>query len=187
MTDEAIIELVLNGNTHIFSGLVDKYRDNVYGMAFRFTNNSSDAQDLSQEIFIKAFKNLHRFNGRSKFSTWLYRLSYNLCIDWTRSNKHRPAAVDLSEYDNELAESRAGPEESLMVKQRRQALRQAIYGLKDKYRNILILFYFQGLSYEEIAGIMEIPVKTVETQLYRARKQLKKSFSYEYEGDEPDG
>lgn len=184
MTDEAIIELVLAGNTQMFSHLVDSYRDKVFGMALGFTGNSSDAQDVSQEIFIKVFKNLYRFGRKSKFSTWLYRVSYNSCIDWTRSNGRHTGNMDLTEYDNVLADSRAGPEESLLEKQKRLALKKAIYSLKEKYRNILILFYFQGLSYEETAEVLEIPVKTVETQLYRARKQLKESLKEEI-GDEP--
>jgi RNA polymerase sigma-70 factor, ECF subfamily len=186
MTDEAIIGLVLNGNTHIFSELVDKYRDSVFGMAFRFAGSHSDAQDISQEVFIKIYKNLHRFNAKSKFSTWVYRLSYNACIDWTRSKKTMLNTIDIAETDEDFADSRAGPEDSYIVKQRRVALREAIYALKEKYRNILILFYFQGLAYDEIGEILDIPVKTVETQLYRARKQIKISLSPEFAGGEPD-
>ena len=191
MTDEAIIELVLAGNTHMFSHLVDRYRDKIYGMALGFTGNNSDAQDISQEIFIKVFKNLYRFSNKSKFSTWLYRVSYNVSIDWTRSNSKHTGNMDLTGYENELADSRAGPEESLLEKQERLTLKKAIYDLKEKYRNILILFYFQGLSYEETAEILQIPVKTVETQLYRARKKLKEGLKqqkiYAFEiGDEPD-
>ena len=186
MTDEAIIGLVLNGNTHMFSELVDRHHDSVFGMALRFTGSHSDAQDISQEVFIKIYRNLHRFNGKSKFSTWVYRLSYNTCIDWTRSRKTICNAANMVEIDTDFADSRAGPEDSYIEKQRRIDLREAIYGLKEKYRNILILFYFQGLSYDEIGEILDIPVKTVETQLYRARKQIKISLSLELEGGVPD-
>ncbi|NJD02230.1 MAG: RNA polymerase sigma factor [Ruminiclostridium sp.] len=184
MTDESIIELVLAGNTHMFSQLVDRHKDKIYGMALSFTGNNSDAQDVSQEIFIKAYKNLFRFNRKSKFSTWLYRVSYNVCIDWIRSNNKHGRDLDLTGFDNILTDSRAGPEESFLEKEKRFILKKAIYDLKEKYRNILILFYFQALSYEETAEVLEIPVKTVETQLYRARKQLKVLLKHET-GDEP--
>jgi RNA polymerase sigma-70 factor (ECF subfamily) len=186
MTDEAVIGLVLSGNTNAFSEIVDRYRDSVFGMALRFTGNQNDAQDVSQEIFIRVYGNLHRFNGRSKFSTWLYRISYNLCIDWTRKHRRDRQSAGFTDDDLEIADSRAGPEERFFELHRRRELRKAINGLKEKYRNILILFYYQGLSYEVIAEILEIPVKTVETQLYRARKQLRSKLAGKAEGGVPD-
>lgn len=186
MTDEAAIGLVLNGDTRAFSEIVDRYRDSVFGMALRFTGNQSDAQDISQEIFIRVYENLHRFNGRSKFSTWLYRISYNLCIDWGRKHSRDRYSTGFTESDLEIADSRAGPEESFFEMQRRRELRNAVNSLKNKYRNILILFYYQGFSREVLGEILEIPVKTVETRLYRARKQLRSKLEGRSEGGMPD-
>lgn len=177
MTDEAAIELVLNGNAQAFSEIVDRYRDFVFGMALRFTGDRSDAQDVSQEIFLRIYGNLHRFNGKSKFSTWLYRISYNLCIDWTRKHRRDRHTAGFEDIGQEIADSRAGPEDAYLEAQRRRELQNAINGLKEKYRNILILFYFQGLAYETIGEILKIPVKTVETRLYRARKQLRSELT----------
>lgn len=176
----------MNGNTHAFSEIVDRYRNSVFGMALRFTGNQNDAQDISQEIFIRVYENLNRYNGKSKFSTWLYRIGYNLCIDWTRKNSKHKLSTALTENDLEIPDSRAGPEETYFEIQQRRELGIAINSLKDKYRNILILFYFQGFSYEDIGDILEIPVKTVETQLYRARKQLRSKLSGDSEGGMPD-
>jgi RNA polymerase sigma-70 factor (ECF subfamily) len=186
MTDAAVIGLVLDGYTHAFSELVDRYRDEVFGMAVRFSLNQSDAQDISQEIFIKVFKNLHKYNGASKFSTWLYKLSYNQCIDWVRKNRRHYASSNIELEEFEIADCRAGPEDELLEKQKRETLRKAVYELKDKYRNILILFYYQSLSYEDISEILSMPVKTVETQLYRARQQLRKKLAGELTGGDQD-
>lgn len=186
MTDESAIRLVMNGNTHAFSEIVDTYRDSVFGMALRFTGNQSDAQDISQEIFVRVYGNLHRYNGKSKFSTWLYRISYNLCIDWTRKHSKDSLSTGFTDNDLEIPDSRAGPEDIYFEMQQRKELRKAINSLKEKSRNILILFYYQGFSYEDIGEILEIPVKTVETQLYRARKQLRGQLAGESEGGMPD-
>ena len=186
MADESAIRLVLNGDTRAFSEIVDRYRDSVFGMALRFTGNHGDAQDISQEIFIRVYENLNRYNGKSKFSTWLYRISYNLCIDWTRKHRKDRLVTGITDDDPEIPDSRAGPEDTFFETQRRRELRRAISSLKDKYRDILILFYYQGFSYEVISGILEMPVKTVETQLYRARKQLRKRLEGDLEGGVPD-
>ena len=185
MTDEYILQKVLDGNTHIFSVIVDRYKDKVFGMVYRFTGDYSEAQDLSQEVFIRLFKNLHLFDKRSEFSTWVYRISYNLCIDWSRKNKKRLKQV-FSRDDNslELTTGEMDVEETCIERQKRITLRNSINNLKEKYRTVLILFHFQGLSYEEIGDILKIPVKTVETRLYRGRNILKKILSKHYAGGE---
>lgn len=177
MTDRAIIEQVLAGNTHSFSELVNRYKDKVFSLVYRFTNDFGEAQDISQEVFINVFRKLHTFHEKASFSTWLYRISYNYCIDWTRKNKKRLRQEPGYEEQVELADARMNVEESFLDMQKRKHLRKAILQLDEKYRNVLILFHFQELSYEEIGEIMQVPLKTVETRLYRGRQLLRKQLS----------
>lgn len=185
MTDEYVVQKILDGNTHIFSVIVDKYKDKIFSMVYRFTNDYNEAQDLSQEVFIQVFKNIHLFNEKSKFSTWIYRVSYNLCIDWSRKNKKRLKQMFSSEeYLKEPVDERHDVERNYIEKQRQLVLRKCINNLSEKYRTALILFHYQGLSYEEIAEILKMPVKTVETRLYRGRNLLKKSLGKHNYGGE---
>jgi RNA polymerase sigma-70 factor, ECF subfamily len=177
MTDEAIIEQVLTGNTHIFSELVNRYKNKVFSLVYRFTNDYGDAQDISQEVFINVFRKLYTFSEKASFSTWVYRISYNYCIDWTRKNKKRLRQEPVYDEQIELADTGMNVEESFLEMQKRVHLRKAILQLDEKYRNVLILFHFQELSYEEIGEVMQLPVKTVETRLYRGRQQLRKYLS----------
>ncbi len=185
MTDELIIHKVLEGNTHIFSLLVDRYKDKVFGLVYRFTNDFGEAQDVSQEVFMKIFKSLHLFEEKSKFSTWVYKICYNVCIDWTRKNKKRIKQL-VSEGGDALTriEDDTNIEDSYIERQKSAAIRQAIGALPEKYRTVLILFHYQGLTYEEIGEILGMPVKTVETRLYRGRGHLRKRlYQYSLGGD----
>lgn len=185
MTDEYIVQKILDGNTHIFSMIVDKYKDKVFGMVYRFTNDYSEAQDLSQEIFIQVFKNLHKYSEKSKFSTWLYRISYNQSIDWSRKNKKRLKYLfSNSDYINESVDENSDVEHNYIEKQKQFVLRKAVNNLNEKYRTVLILFHYQSLSYDEIAEILKVSVKTVETRLYRGRNLLKKALGKFNDGGE---
>ncbi|MDP4094476.1 MAG: sigma-70 family RNA polymerase sigma factor [Bacillota bacterium] len=175
MTDEEIIEQVLGGNIHIFSEIVDRYKDYVFNLIYRFTYNYCEAEDISQEIFINIYKKLDKFHGGSKFSTWIYRISYNLCIDWYRKNKNKPPGVSLEDF-TEPFDKCLSPEETVIDHQKAVELHKSIMKLDKKYIDVLILFYFQEQSYEEISTVLDLPVKTVETRLYRGRNLLRKEF-----------
>lgn len=185
MTDEYIVQRVLDGNTHIFSEIVDKYKDKVFSMVYRFTNDYNEAQDLSQEVFIQVFKGLHLYNEKAKFSTWLYRISYNLSVDWSRKNKKRLKQLFFSEENlKEPFDEGSDIEKNFIEKQKQILLRKAVSSLKEKYRTVIILYNYQNFSYEEIAEIIKMPVKTVETRIYRARKLLRKSIGNSNYGGE---
>ncbi len=184
MTDELIVEQVLRGNTHVFSEIVNRYKDKVFGMVYRFTNDYAEAQDLSQEVFITVFKNLHLFGEKAKFSTWLYRVGYNLCIDWTRKNKKRRKEAYVQDECLEMADEMYNLEDSIINSYKQKAVRKEINSLAEKYKTVIILYHYQGLSYEEIGEVLKVPVKTVESRLYRSRKLLKKSLEkYRYGGE----
>lgn len=176
MTDELIVNLVLKGNIQLFSEIVNRYKEKVFSLSYRFTEDTGEAQDLSQEVFISVYKKLHTYKENSKFSTWLYRINYNLCIDWLRKNKRRKKEI-LEEYEFKSGEQGCDMETSFIERQKRELVRAIIKEMDTKYKTVLILFHFEGLSYEDIGDILKIPMKTVETRLYRARGVLKKELA----------
>jgi RNA polymerase sigma factor (sigma-70 family) len=176
MTDEQIIGRVRGGETRIFGELVRRYQDPVYGMVVRAVGASDDAQDIAQEVFLRVFRSLDGFKGESKFSTWLYRVTWNLCADWLRRNRRPNRRAAMIEEADSLPDGRVDPEEGFLEEEQRAAVRQALSELDEKYRGVVDLHYYQKLSYDQIAVVLDMPVKTVETRLYRARKMLRASL-----------
>lgn len=172
-TDDELIERVRRGETRFFAELVEHYQDAVYGMAFRFVRSAGDAEDLAQDAFLRAFRGLGAFKGDARFSTWLYRITWNLCTDWVRRNRKPGRARAAMDDAADVADGRADLEEGLMAREERDKVRQALHGLDEKYRSVLMLLYYQKLSHDQIAAVLGVPMKTVETRLYRARKLLK--------------
>lgn len=173
MTDEQIVDRVRNGETRLFDQLVRRYQDPVYGMAARFTGGGADAEDVAQEVFLKVFRSLAGFKGEAKFSTWLYRVTFNLCADWLRRNRKPGRKAVAIEEAGEVRDGRVDLERSLLESEERERVNRALASLDERYRSVIVLLYYQKLPYEEIAAILGVPVKTVETRLYRARKMLR--------------
>lgn len=179
MTDEEIVARVTDGETRLFEELVRRHQDAVYGAALRFLRSSSDAHDVAQEAFLRAYRGLGRFKGESKVSTWLYRITYNLCVDRQRSRarqRGRPASLDEA---GETADARVDVERDVLADEERALVRRAVDDLEERYRTPVLLHYYQKLSYEEIASVLGVPVKTVETRLYRARKLIRRRLERE--------
>lgn len=163
-----------------FADLVERHKGRVYRTLYQVVGDAYDAQDLSQEVFVKVFRSLSGYRGDAAFTTWLHRLTLNLAFDWLRARKRRPLQVPLEPADrdeapvSEPASPDEGPEEITLRAERRQNLRQAIQDLSPDYREVVWLHHFHHLSYQQIADRLDMPVRTVETRLYRARAQLKK-------------
>jgi RNA polymerase sigma-70 factor (ECF subfamily) len=181
-SDEQILARVRAGETRQFENLVRRYQDAVYGMALRFMGSPVEAQDIAQEVFLRVHRGLEGFKGDARFSTWLYRITFNLCSDSLR-RKRRPGRASVSLEDaGEIQDRRAGLEQGLLDDEQKRAVRAALEGLDEKYRSVLILLYYQELSYEQIAAVLQCPLKTVETRLYRARRQLRTVMEREGQG-----
>ena len=176
--EATIIKQVLEGDVNAFEGLVKEYEKNVYNLARRMTGDPEDAADMAQDAFIKAYSSLSSFRGDSKFSVWLFRIVSNLCLDFLRSRKRRPTVSLSVENDEgedmefEIADESQSPETLLEQKLTREAVRCGLDSLPPEQRQILLLREIQGLSYEEIAQVLELESGTVKSRIFRARKRL---------------
>lgn len=189
MDENDIIIKVQRGNTEAFSSIVDLYKNRVFACAYKFTNDYSEAQDLSQEIFIKIFNNISSFRFESSLSTWIYKIATNKCIDYKRKKKIKISSFNEaynkeSSPDIKLSSKDRSPEEIVISDEKQREVHKAIYDLPEIYKTVIIMYHFNELSYREISKILKVPEKTVETRLYRARQLLKKKFSNKSSGGE---
>lgn len=175
--ENEIIRSVLRGNVNDFEKLVTAYEKNVYNIALKMVGDPEDAADMTQETFIKAYRALSSFRGDSKFSSWLYRIASNVCLDFLRSRSRHPQ-VSLSTVDEddratfELPDMRQNPEEQLMKKLGMEAVRRGLEQLPEQQRQILVLRELGGLSYAELAQTLGLEEGTVKSRIFRARKRL---------------
>jgi RNA polymerase sigma factor (sigma-70 family) len=170
---------VENGDQKAYADLLNYYRESLYFMLLKMTNNPTDAEDLTIEAFGKAFKNLNQYSPDYAFSTWLFRIAANNCIDFLR--KHRriqftDVVVDTEggreDYPSNIPANTLDPEEKIIEKQKIQLMREIVERLKPHYRQLVEMRYFQELSYEEISSKLDLPLGTVKAQLFRARDLL---------------
>ena len=182
MDDLKIIESCLLGNTQIFSRLIDNYKNMVYNLAYRMSNSPHEAEDISQEAFLRAFQSLAHFNPSYKFSTWLYQITLNIIRDRFKKKElnyvslDTPVETDDSEFYPQPADLTNNPEQIITLQEDVQEIQQAILSLPLKYREVLVLRHLQDLSYIEIGNILKLPQGTVKIRLYRARELLRKTL-----------
>jgi RNA polymerase sigma-70 factor (ECF subfamily) len=175
MEEKQLVRLAQEGSPAAFEELVAKYQTKVFSMALSFTRNREAADDLAQEIFLKAYLALPRFHGKSEFGTWLYRISINHIRDFLRK-KGRAKEVSLDDVpeisfsDREQAEK---AEQERETEARRTLVQTFVRSLPEKYRVIVTLRDIQGLAYEEISRILKLSPGTVDSRLHRARRMLR--------------
>lgn len=170
---------VQQGDQKAYAELMNRYRDSIYFMLLKMTNDTDDADDLTIEAFGKAFKKLDQYTPDYAFSTWLFKIASNNCIDFIRKKKKMTLSIDKS-YDNEEGSEMAhnipaqipDPEENYIKKQKVRLMREIVDKLKPRYRMLVDMRYFQELSYEEISAELKLPLGTVKAQLFRAREFL---------------
>lgn len=181
MTDWELVNQVKKGNRDSYALLVDRYKKVIFNLAYRFTHDYTEAEDLSQEIFLKVYIRIDDFKNSAKFFTWLYRVAVNKCIDYQRKSKKVLPPMEIKEEINKSNEK--DPEECILKKEKVNWVQNAVNSLAEKYKVVIILHHFQGLSYKEISEVLKIPLKTVETRIYRAKKLLKEKLSSEEGGN----
>lgn len=177
-----LVKLSLAGDRRAFSELVDMYKDKIYYLGYRMLGNVHEAEDIVQETFLRVFTNLERYDLAQKFSTWIYRIATNLCIDRLRKRKANyslDAEVEGGEGIDYYATLRSNdplPEDSLMLSETQQTIRRAIDQLPEKYKAVVILRYLHDMSLQEIGEALDMPVTTVKTRVHRGREFLRKKL-----------
>ncbi len=170
LTDVQIIEKCLAGDSEIFEELINRYKKLIYSVVYNLINNKEEVNDIAQEVFIRIYKALNRYNPEYKFSTWSVKITTNFCLDILR--KRRVSSVPMEEAIG-VADSVDTPEEAYIKSEQREKIKKAIVSLPEKYRIPIILFHKNGLSYDEITKILNEPLSIVKNRLYRARLMLK--------------
>ena len=175
--DYKLVQLAIDGDEQAYAELMDRYRDAIYYMLLKMVNNKNDAEDLTIEAFGKAFKSIQQYTPKYAFSTWLFKIATNNCIDFIRKQKANLISIDQAEEEDEmvtppLQSTGLDPEEDMIKNQKVDLMRSVVDKLKPRYRNLIKLRYFKEYSYEEIAEEMNLPLGTVKAQLYRARELL---------------
>lgn len=171
-------DAVENGNQKAFAQLMEYYRETIYFMLLKMTGNSIDAEDLTIEAFGKAFKNIKQYTPDYAFSTWLFKIASNNCIDHIRRKKKNVLSneqneeIDEYETTKDITAKQNDPEETFIKEQKAELMREVVDKLKPRYKKLIELRYFQELSYEEICDDLELPLGTVKAQLFRARQLL---------------
>ncbi len=170
--DQLLIDAVLAGDTQSFSVLVDRYKDLVFTLALRMIKHREEAEEVSQDTFIKVFRSLNRFKGDSKFSTWIYRVAYNTCLDRLKKHKREQQVVAIDEYTEHQVKTIDNALDAMEKDERKQAIQNCLQLLPSDDSALLTLFYFEELSLEEIADIVGLTANNVKVKLFRSRKKL---------------
>ncbi|MFK7741784.1 MAG: sigma-70 family RNA polymerase sigma factor [Planctomycetota bacterium] len=178
-TDKDLIAAVLDGSEAAFGDLVGRYQDRVFRLLSRYCRDSVECEDLAQDVFLKVFRKLHTFNHQSQFFTWLYRITVNAATDHlSRASSRRLRLVEDTEVFERggNADSASDPTAPLESEELAAVTRKLVATLPEKFRTILVLREFEGLTYTEISEVLEIQLGTVESRLFRARQRFKEAL-----------
>ncbi len=176
--DSQLISRALQGDQKAYEALLNKYRNLVYTIMYKMVHNPQEAEDLTQEAFIKAFRALSSFREEFAFSTWLMKIATNNCIDFLRKRKlktqsiHEPVKYKDEELERTLPNQEPTPEKNLLREERKRIIQEAIQELPERYRHVILLRHMEEKSYDEIADILGLPLGTVKAQIFRAREML---------------
>nr|WP_260504299.1 RNA polymerase sigma factor SigW [Paenibacillus illinoisensis] len=182
--ENRLVKLVLKGDQRAFAEIVELYKDKLFHLAYRMLNNRHEAEDVVQETFLRVFRNMEKYDPNQKFSTWIYRIATNLCID--RLRRKKPSySLDAELNDQEgsdgysmLPSDDRTPESEALLSETQTLIREAIDSLPAKYKSVMILRYLQDLSLQEISDVTGMPVTTIKTRVHRGRDFLRKKLEY---------
>lgn len=179
MNEKALIERVLQGNSFAFSKLIDSYKDRVFSLALRVTGSREDAEEVLQDVFLKVYDNLAKYEGTSKFSTWLYSIAYNTAISKIRSEKRHEKEFGVDDYQKVETKDLVEVLEPMRRKQQREYLSKAMKQLTQDEALLIELFYLNELKIREIVEITGEAEGTIKVKLHRIRKKLHKLLTLE--------
>ena len=170
--DQILIDAIRSGDTKAYAQLVNRYKDLVYTLALRMVKHREEAEEVAQDTFVKVFRSLNRFKGDSKFSTWIYRITYNTSLDRLKKNKKHYNDIEIDDYTFNQLGTIDNALDNLINEEKSKLIRQCIDKLPEDSSSLLTLFYFEELSLDEISKIINIEANTVKVKLFRARKKL---------------
>ncbi len=180
--DQALVKLALAGDQKAYKALFDMHRQSIFHIALKIVRNAEEAKDLVQETFIRAFGSLKTYDSTYRFSTWLYKIAANCSIDSIRKRRivalslDKPISTKDGDIQMEVPDYTYHPERDLFDKRKRFGIEEAIDGLPEKYKEVIILRHKEDKAYEEIARLLRVPVGTVKARIFRARELLKKKL-----------
>lgn len=178
--DQEIVDAIRAGNTRRYAALVDRHKDRALTLALRLVGDREEAEELVQDGFLRAYDSLGQFRGDARFSTWFYRILYNLCMTRVTRRRDTPRSLDGPEHElpekDLLASEEPGALERLEESEMQNLLSAEVASLPENFRIAVTLFYVQELSYEEMAGVTGLPLGTIKTNLFRGRTLLRKNL-----------
>lgn len=170
--ETTIINQIKGGDTRAFSVLVDRYKDLVFTLALRMLKNREEAEEVSQDTFLKVYKALSKFKGDSKLSTWVYRVAYNSCLDRIKKNKKGHLEIEIDSFSEYPLKTLDNALETMELEEQQTTIRDCLQKLNGKDAFLLTLFYFEELSLAEISQVVNLAPNTVKVSIHRARKKL---------------
>ncbi|MCB1051283.1 MAG: sigma-70 family RNA polymerase sigma factor [Acidobacteria bacterium] len=184
-SDEEIVDLIKGGEVDAFEILVDRYQKRLVNYIFRMINDYEAAMELSQDVFLKVYSSLDKYNPEFKFTTWVHRIASNATIDWLRKKRidtmslETPLSEDGPSFSQQVPSSDLGPLTQLEMSQLQDRIEKAIADLPLIYRELIVLRHLNDLSYDEIAEVLDLPLGTVKNRIFRGREMLKSALSSE--------
>ena len=170
--DQILINQILAGDANAFTQLVNRYKDLVFTLALRMLKNREEAEEVSQDTFIKTYKSLDKFKGDSKFSTWIYKVAYNSCLDRIKKNKKYLNDVEINEFTEHQVKTVDNAFDALVEEERNQLIQDCLHLLPSEDSFLLTLYYFEEQSLEDIATIVGLTANNVKVKIFRSRKKL---------------
>lgn len=172
LSDQHYINQIIQGNTNVFGVLVDRYKEMIFTLALKMIKNREEAEEISQDTFIKIYNSLNKFKGDSKFSTWIYKIAYNTCLDRLKKNKKEENTISIDEFSDYLVKTLDNALSALEDKERKQTIQNCLNLLSREESFLLTLYYFDNQNLDEIAKIMDINSNNAKVKLFRSRKKL---------------
>jgi len=177
LNDEDLLKMVAQNDEQAFCELFTRYEDKVFNLVYRYVGTSYEAEELTQDIFLRVYNSAHKFRGESKFATWLYRIAVNVCKNYKRKKKPTVVSIDDPEISTNLSAPESSEPDAILAEKRKRAIIQvALDSLPPNQKTAFILSKYENYTYAEIAEIMKISVSAVESLLFRAKQNLKKKL-----------
>lgn len=170
--DQVYIDKILDGEASAYTVLVNRYKDLVYTLSLRMMKNREDAEEVAQDTFIKTYSSLNKFKGDSKFSTWIYRVAYNTCLDRLKKNKRQQYTVTIDEYTEHQVKTLDNALDQIEAKEKQQAIQNCLELLPSEDSFLLTLYYFEELSLDEISKVVGLKPNNIKVKIFRSRKKL---------------